>query len=180
VPENVVVVLDEAYTEYVESADFPNGLALLNEFPNLIVTRTFSKAYGLAALRVGYAASNPQIADLLNRVRAPFNVTSMGLAAATAALADDDYLVRSRTLNRQGMQQIVEGIKKIGLPLIPSAGNFVTVEMPGDAMAIYNKLLREGVIVRPLQPYKMPKHLRISIGLPEENAKFLHALPKVL
>jgi len=93
--------------------------------------------------------------------------------------------VRSRTLNRQGMAQIVEGIKKIGLPLIPSAGNFVTVEVvtvevPGDAMAIYNKLLREGVIVRPLQPYKMPKHLRISIGLPEENAKFLRALPKVL
>lgn len=180
VPENVVVVLDEAYTEYVESADFPNGLALLNEFPNLIVTRTFSKAYGLAALRVGYAASNPQIADLLNRVRAPFNVTSLGLAAAKAALADKDYLVRSRTLNRQGMAQIVEGIKKVGLAFIPSAGNFVTVEMPGDAMVIYNKLLREGVIVRPLQPYKMPNHLRISIGLAEENDKFLRALPKVL
>jgi len=180
VPENVVVVLDEAYTEYVESADFPNGLLLLNEFPNLIVTRTFSKAYGLAALRVGYAASNPQIADLLNRVRAPFNVTSLGLAAATAALADDEYLVRSRALNRQGMAQIVEGLNKIGLKFIPSAGNFITVEMPGDVMAIYNKLLREGVIVRPLQPYKMPNHLRISIGLPEENAKFLNALPKVL
>lgn len=180
VPENVVVVLDEAYTEYVESADFPNGLALLNEFSNLIVTRTFSKAYGLAALRVGYAVSNPQIADLLNRVRAPFNVTSLGLAAAQAALADDDYLVRSRALNKQGMAQIVEGIKKLGLSYIPSAGNFITVQMPGDAMAIYNKLLREGVIVRPLQPYRMPNHLRISIGLPEENDKFLRALPKVL
>jgi len=180
VPENVVIVLDEAYTEYVESADFPNGLLLLKEFPNLIVTRTFSKAYGLAALRVGYAASNPQIADLLNRVRAPFNVTSMGLAAATAALADDEYLVRSRALNCQGMAQIVEGLNRLGLKFIPSAGNFITVELPGDVMAIYNKLLREGVIVRPLQPYKMLNHLRISIGLPEENAKFLNALPRVL
>src|SRR5690606_7034450 len=110
VPERVVVVLDEAYTEYVDADDFPNGLALLAEFPNLIVTRTFSKAYGLAGLRVGYAASNPQIADLLNRVRAPFNVNSVGLAAAAATLADDDYLLRSRSMNLQGMAQVVAGI----------------------------------------------------------------------
>lgn len=180
VPQNVVVVLDEAYTEYVERADFPNGLALLAEFPNLIVTRTFSKAYGLAALRVGYAVSNPQIADLLNRVRAPFNVNSLGLAAATAALADEDYLSRSRALNSQGMAQIVDGISAFGLQAIPSAGNFVTLEMPGEAMPVYQRLLREGVIVRPLVPYGMPKHLRVSIGLPDENAKFLAALPKVL
>ena len=180
VPHNVVVVLDEAYTEYVSDAAFPNGFDLLREFPNLIVTRTFSKAYGLAALRVGYAVANPQVADLLNRVRAPFNVNSLGLAAATAALADDDYLARSRALNAQGMTQIVDGVNRLGLPLIPSVGNFVTVEMPGDAMPIYQKLLQHGVIVRPLLPYKMPKHLRISIGLAEENAKFLTALPKVL
>jgi histidinol-phosphate aminotransferase len=180
VPERVVVVLDEAYTEYVELPEFPNGFDLLAEFPNLIVTRTFSKAYGLAALRVGYAVSNAQIADLLNRVRAPFNVNSIGLAATVAALHDDNYLRRSRTMNAQGMQQIIEGLNKHGLHYIPSAGNFVTVEMPGDAMEIYEKLLHEGVIVRPLAPYQMPKHLRISIGLPQENAKFLAALTKVL
>ncbi len=180
VPANVVVVLDEAYTEYVEMADFPNGLALLNEFPNLIVTRTFSKAYGLAALRVGYAASSPVLADLLNRVRAPFNVNSLGLSAAVAALGDDDYLVRSRALNLQGMAQIVDRVAEIGLPIIPSAGNFVAIEMPGDALPLYHKLLQQGVIVRPLLPYQMPRHLRVSIGLAEENAKFLAALSKVL
>jgi len=180
VPENIVVVLDEAYTEYVEEAEFPNGLELLAEFPNLIVTRTFSKAYGLAALRVGYAVSNPQIADLLNRVRAPFNVNSLGLAAATAALKDDNYLMRSRENNSHGMRQLVEGLGKIGLNFIPSVGNFITVEMPSDALPIYQKLLQAGVIVRPLAPYQMPRHLRVSIGLPDENAKFLAALTKVL
>lgn len=180
VPEQVVVVLDEAYTEYVESPEFPDGLSLLAEFPNLIVTRTFSKAYGLAGLRVGYAASNSQIADLLNRVRAPFNVNSLGLAAATAALADDAYLVRSRAMNLQGMKQVVDGVVAAGLQVIPSVGNFVAVEMPGEAMPIYQRLLREGVIVRPVVPYGMPNHLRVSIGLPEENAKFLQALARVL
>jgi histidinol-phosphate aminotransferase len=180
VPKDVVVVLDEAYTEYVERADFPNGLALLQDFPNLIVTRTFSKAYGLAGLRVGYAASSPLLADLLNRVRAPFNVNSLGLVAAVAALDDDAYLARARELNARGLQQLVDGIAPLGLPVIPSAGNFITVGMPGDALPIYQKLLHQGVIVRPLVPYKMPNHLRVSIGLPEENAKFLAALPKVL
>ena len=180
VRSDVVVVLDEAYTEYVDSPDFPNGLELLDEFPNLIVTRTFSKAYGLAALRIGYAVSNPQLADLLNRVRAPFNVNALGLAAAVAALHDENYLRRSRSMNAQGMQQIIDGVNKHALNYIPSAGNFITVEMPGAALPIYQKLLHEGVIVRPLAPYQMPKHLRISIGLPHENEKFLAALPKVL
>ena len=180
VPQHVVVVLDEAYTEYVDAPNFPDGLSLLAEFPNLVVTRTFSKAYGLAGLRVGYAASHPQIADLLNRVRTPFNVNSLGLAAAAAALADADYLSRARAMNLQGMAQIVDGVAAAGLQAIPSVGNFVTVAMPGEAMPIYQRLLREGVIVRSLLPYGMPNHLRISIGLPDENAKFLHALTRVL
>jgi histidinol-phosphate aminotransferase len=117
---------------------------------------------------------------LLNRVRAPFNVNSLGLAAAVAALGDDDYLARSRELNLQGMAQIVDGVTALDLELIPSVGNFVTVAMPGEAMPIYQRLLREGVIVRPLVPYGMSNHLRVSIGLPEENAKFLVALLKVL
>jgi histidinol-phosphate aminotransferase len=180
VPEHVIIVLDEAYTEYVDVPNFPNGLSLLNEFPNLIVTRTFSKAYGLAALRVGYSVSSLQIADLLNRVRAPFNVNSLALAAAKAALADENYLRRSRAMNLQGMTQVVDGVTGLGLTVIPSVANFVTVEMPGEAMSIYQRLLQEGVIVRPLVPYGMPNHLRISIGLPAENAKFLSALQKVL
>lgn len=180
VPQRVVVVLDEAYTEYVEEPDFPNGFDLLGEFPNLIVTRTFSKAYGLAGLRVGYAVSDPVIADLLNRVRAPFNVSVLGLAAAAAALGDAQYLERSRRMNREGMAQLVAGCERLGLPYIPSVGNFVAVEFAGEALPIYQGLLREGVIVRPLGQYRMPRHLRVSIGLPEENQKFLDALPKVL
>lgn len=180
VPEHVIVVLDEAYTEYAEHPDFPNGLELQRDFPNLMVTRTFSKAYGLAALRVGYAVSHPQVADLLNRVRPPFNVNSLALAAAKAALNDDDYLQRTVELNRSGMQQLVAGFEQLGLKYIPSMGNFITVEFATDALPIYQKLLREGVIVRPLQPYQMPKHLRVSIGLQEENQFFLDALARVL
>jgi histidinol-phosphate aminotransferase len=180
VPEQVIVVLDEAYTEYVEHPDFPNGLELQHEFPNLVVLRTFSKAYGLAALRVGYSVSHPQVADLINRVRPAFNVNSLALAAAKAALNDDDYLQRTVQTNREGMQQIVSGIEQLGLKYIPSVGNFVTVEFATEAMPIYQKLLHEGVIVRPLQPYQMPNHLRVSIGLAEENAFFLAALQQVL
>lgn len=180
VPPGVVVVLDEAYTEYVEDPDFPDGVALLDEFPNLIVTRTFSKAYGLAGLRVGYAVSSPTIADLLNRVRAPFNVNSLGLVGAVAALGDEEYLVRSREVNAAGRRQIEAACDKLALPYIPSMGNFVTVEVGNEALQIYQQLLQEGVIVRPLTPYQMPRHLRVSIGLPEENRSFIDALTKVL
>jgi histidinol-phosphate aminotransferase len=180
VPEQVIVVLDEAYTEYVEDADFPDGVSLLAQFPNLVVTRTFSKAYGLAGLRVGYAVSNPQVADMLNRVRAPFNVTTLGLVAAVAALGDNAYLVRSRQLNSEGMRQLEAACEQLGLPYIPSVGNFITIEVGDNALELYQQLLREGVIVRPLAPYKMPRHLRVSIGLPEENEFFIKALTKVL
>jgi histidinol-phosphate aminotransferase len=179
VPASVVVVIDEAYTEYVEDPDFPNAIELLEQFPNLVVFRTFSKAYGLAGLRVGYSVSSPQLADLLNRVRAPFNVSSVALAAAVAALGDDDYLERSRALNREGMQQLIRGCEEQGIPYIPSLGNFLTIEVGPDAGNLYQRLLREGVIVRPLAPYQMPNHLRVSIGLPEENAFFLDALKRV-
>jgi len=180
VPERVIVVLDEAYTEYVDQADFPNGLALLPHYPNLIVTRTFSKAWGLAGLRAGFAAANPAITDLLNRVRQPFNVSHLALAAAEAVLDDRDYLQRSVELNRAGMQQLEQGLKLQGLGYIPSFGNFITVDMARPAQPVFEALLREGVIVRPLGPYRMPQHLRISIGLTEENDRFLRALRQVL
>ncbi|HEX4938331.1 MAG TPA: aminotransferase class I/II-fold pyridoxal phosphate-dependent enzyme, partial [Candidatus Kapabacteria bacterium] len=180
VPESVLVVLDEAYIEYVEDADALDGLQYVNRYPNLIVSRTFSKAYGLAGLRVGYCISHPQVANVLNRVRQPFNVDSFALAAATAVLDDTDYLQRSRQVNSDGMRQLVAGFKKLGLDYIPSAGNFIVVHVGRDAGPVYQALLKEGVIVRPVANYGMPQSLRISIGLPQENQRFLDALERVL
>jgi histidinol-phosphate aminotransferase len=177
---DVIVVLDEAYTEYVESADMPNGVDYLASYPNLLVSRTFSKAYGLAALRVGYGVCDPAIADAMNRVRQPFNVNSLALAAAVATLADEEYLVRSREVNRQGMAQLERGFAALGLERIPSRGNFIAVDLGQDAALVFQALLREGVIVRPVANYGMPRHLRVSIGLPAENQRFLDALSKVL
>lgn len=181
VPENVLVVLDEAYIEYVEpGAQVLNGMDYLSRYPNLIVTRTFSKAYGLAALRVGYAASHPDVANVLNRVRQPFNVDSFALAAAKAALGDEDYLQRSRQLNRSGLQQLQKGFDKLGLDTIPSAGNFITVHVGQSGAELYQRLLREGVIVRPVGNYGLADALRVSIGLEQENQRFLNALGRVL
>ena len=179
VPESVIVVLDEAYTEYVVHPDYESGMNLLSQHSNLIVTRTFSKAYGLAGLRLGYAVSCEAIADLLNRVREPFNVNNLALLAGQAALADTAYLHKSRELNISGMRQLEDGFKKLGLSYIPSLGNFIAVEFEQDAIGLYNKLLREGVIVRPIGVYGMPRHLRVSVGLPEENQRFLDALESV-
>jgi histidinol-phosphate aminotransferase len=182
VPEQVWVVLDEAYFEYVEAPDYPDGIKLLERYPNLIVTRTFSKIYGLAGLRVGYAVSSFDAADLLNRVREPFNVNSMALAGATAALADAEYVAESRRLNREGVDDLVRGLERLGLGYIPSAGNFVTLAVPGahSAPAVYEALLRQGVIVRPVAEYGLARHLRVTVGLPEENARFLESLERVL
>ncbi len=180
VPERVLVVLDEAYTEYVDDPDFPDGLALQKRFANLIVTRTFSKAYGLAGLRIGYAVSDPQIADVLSRVRQPFNVNSLGLLAARVALSDQAFLQQTLTCNQQGMRQLEIGLKALGLQWIPSAGNFLTVDMKQPALPVYQAMLKKGVIVRPLVNYAMPNHLRISIGLPDENARCLEVLEEVL
>lgn len=180
VPADVIVVLDEAYGEYINEPDYPNALEWLAQFPNLIITRTFSKAYGLAGLRIGYSISHPDIADLLNRVRAPFNVNSLGLVAAEAALKDDEYIAKSCELNQQGLKQLSEGFDALGLEYIPSVGNFITVNIGRDAMATYEALLQEGVIVRPVAPYKMPNFLRVSVGLSEQNDVFLAALKKVL
>ncbi len=180
VPEQVIVVLDEAYTEYVEGDDMPNGIDYLERYPNLLVSRTFSKAYGLASLRVGYGLCSPAIADAMNRVRQPFNVNSLALAAAVATLADTAYLERSRRLNSEGMAQLEQGFAELGLQWIPSRGNFVAVDLGREAGPVFQALLREGVIVRPVANYGMPQHLRVSVGLPEENRRFLQALAGVL
>jgi len=178
-PKRVVIVLDEAYFEYMDEESRPDGIGYLPRHANLVVTRTFSKAYGLAGLRVGYAVSSAEIADLLNRVRQPFNVNSLALAAAEAALADDEFVSRTRSANRAGMQILERGFEQLGLRYIPSVGNFVCVEV-GDAPGIYEKLLRLGVIVRPVASYGLPRHLRVTVGAPAENARFLDALQECL
>lgn len=181
VPANVVVVLDEAYNEYLAPELRCPSVAWLGRFPNLIVTRTFSKAYGLAGLRVGYAACHQDIAGLLNRVRQPFNVNNLALDAAIAALADDEFVARSYALNVAGMRQLTEGFARLGLAWIPSYANFVAVEIPRAgpeprAGVVYQRLLRQGVIVRPVGGYGLPDHLRVTIGLEQENERFLAAL----
>lgn len=179
VPRRVIVVLDEAYFEYVDAADYPDGLRLLAAHPNLVVARTFSKIHGLAALRVGYGVSSPAVADLLNRVRQPFNVNALAQAAAVAALDDRAYVVESRRLNVAGMQQVRAGLDRLGLAAIPSLGNFVTFDCGRPARPIYEALLREGVILRPIAEYGMPNHLRLTIGLEAENERALAALARV-
>jgi histidinol-phosphate aminotransferase len=176
VPERVLVVLDEAYNEYLTPELRSDTVKLIKRHPNLVVTRTFSKAYGLAGLRVGYALAHASVADVMNRVRQPFNVNSLALAAATAALDDMEFVARSYAENLQGLRQIEEGARKLGLDYIPSHGNFITVRV-GKAPEIFKKLLKRGVIVRPVGgPYQLPEHLRITVGTAEENERFLAAL----
>ncbi|MDO6682987.1 MULTISPECIES: histidinol-phosphate transaminase [unclassified Oceanobacter] len=182
VPERVLVLLDEAYFEYAEVEDYPSGLDYLSQYPNLLVVRTFSKAYGLASLRVGYGVSSPVVADLMNRVRPPFNVDSFALAAATAALKDSDYLANSVALNRQGMAQLVAAFESLGLSYIPSVANFVTFKLPEgkDDQTVNQQLLQMGVIIRPVANYDMPGYIRVSVGTTAENQTFIDALTKVL
>jgi histidinol-phosphate aminotransferase len=180
VPENIIVVLDEAYDEYVSDEQRANSISWLVDYPNLVITRTFSKAYGLAGLRVGYSASSADMAGLLNRLRQPFNVNSLALRAAEIALEDDAFLQRSVELNRQGMQQISAFFQEKKLDFIPSWGNFITFDTGRDGGEVYQALLRHGVIVRPIGGYGLPKHLRVSIGTAEENQQFIEALTKVL
>ncbi len=179
IPSHVCVVLDEAYTEYLAPADRADTVAWIKDFPNLLVVRTFSKIYGLAGLRVGYGIGRSEVIDLLNRVRQPFNVNNLALAGAVAALDDHEFLARSYESNRSGMEQIVGGLKRLGLAHIPSHGNFVTFEVP-DTPGVNSRLLKQGVIVRPIGGYGMPNHLRVTIGLEAENRIFLDALEKAL
>jgi histidinol-phosphate aminotransferase len=179
VPKNVVVVLDEAYNEYLPPSERVDTAAWIADFPNLVVTRTFSKIFGLAGLRVGYALASAEIADLMNRVRQPFNVNNLAIAAAIAALEDHLFVAESYELNRRGMEQLVAGLKRLGLEHIPSHGNFVTFKA-GDGAAVNQKLLKQGVIVRPIAGYDLPEWLRVTIGSEPENSRFLEALEKVL
>lgn len=179
-PRSVIAVVDEAYFEYVEEPDYPDASQWLERYPNLLVTRTFSKIYGLAGLRVGYGLSHPQVAELLNRVRQPFNVNSIAQAAALGALTDRDHVRRSLWLNRNGLRQLGEAFAKLGLSALPSAANFLSVDVGRPADEVYEALLRRGVIVRPVASYGLPTFLRITVGAPKENARVIEALREVL
>jgi len=194
IPEDVLVVLDEAYTEYLEPSEHYDAFDWVRHHPNLLVSRSFSKAYGLAGLRVGYGVAQPAVTDLLNRVRQPFNVNSLAQAAASAALFDEEFLAESAALNREGLVQLSRGLRDLGLHVLPSRGNFVLVDLStsasfvaaldavtGDAgkslgVRCFETLLAKGVITRPVANYGLPKHLRVSVGLREENAVFLDAM----
>ncbi|MGH8495778.1 MAG: histidinol-phosphate transaminase [Gammaproteobacteria bacterium] len=180
VPEHALVVVDEAYFHYVEEPEYPDTTRWLDDFPNLVVTRTFSKIFGLAGARAGYSLSAPGIADLLNRVRQPFNLNSLAQAAALAALGDEEHIERSRKLNQRGLEEITQACETCGLGYVPSIGNFVLVDFGRPALPVYDALLRESIIVRPVGNYGLPNHLRISVGLPEENERLAVALRKVL
>ena len=179
VPANVIVVLDEAYNEFLPHELRTDTTQWLKEFPNLVLTRTFCKIYGLAGLRCGYMLAHPQVCDMVNRVRAPFNVNSIAQAAALAALGDEAFVTRTYDNNRAGMAQLIAGCAEQKLEFIPSYGNFITIDV-GNGPAVFNALLKRGVIVRPIAGYELPKHIRVTIGLSAENARFLGALKEAL
>lgn len=180
VPQQTIVVIDEAYFEYVDTPGFPDATRWLAEHPNLIVTRTFSKAYGLAGLRVGYALSDPAVANLLNRVRQAFNVNTIALAAALAALEDREHLERSIATNRAGMAQLEAGLDALGVRRLPSLGNFILFDCGRPAGPVYEAMLKRGVIVRPVANYQLPNHIRVTVGTRDQNERMLAALKEAV
>ena len=179
VPKHVLVVLDEAYGEYLPDTLKSPTPGWIAEHPNVVISRTLSKAFGLAGLRVGYGIAHPEIAEVMNRVRQPFNVNHLAMVAACAALDDAQFIEKSRAVNAAGLTQLAAGFDRLGLEYIPSFGNFITVRV-GNASRAYQSMLEEGVIVRPIAGYGMPEHLRVTVGKPEQNARFLAALERAL
>lgn len=179
-PGHVICVVDEAYHEYADSDRIGDASRWLERFPNLVVTRTFSKAYGLAGLRVGYALSNPGIAELLNRVRPAFNVNSPGLVAARAALDDHAFIERSRALNAAGLEQLGDGLRALGAGVVPSAANFVLARFDRAGVELNEALLKRGIIVRPVANYGLANDLRITVGTESQNRRLLAALAEIL
>ena len=179
VPRHILIVLDEAYDEYLSAQNKSEAINWLVEFDHLIISRTFSKAYGLAGLRIGFGLMHADLADMLNRVRQPFNVNSIAQAAAVASLADDDFVARSYAANQAGMAQMTQGLSKLGIDYIVSYANFVSFKVANTAQ-VNQQLLQKGVIVRPIANYEMPDYLRVSIGLFSENARFLTVLEELI
>ncbi len=179
-PSSVLVVLDEAYSEYVKDRQYPDGLKYLKKYKNLIVVRTFSKIYGLAGLRVGYAVAEKGIIDYMNRVREPFNVNTLAQFAALGALDDEEHIRKTREITQEGLKYFYDQFDRMGINYEKSYGNFVLMKSPINSMDLYNSLLKEGVIVRPVGGYGLPEYLRVSVGLMNENKKFISALKKIL
>jgi histidinol-phosphate aminotransferase len=175
VPSHVLVVLDEAYFEYTRGLDLQNGIDWLADFPNLVVVRTFSKAYGLAGVRVGFAVSHPSVADMLNRVRQAFNVSVVGLAGAAAALDDPAHVEQAVHVAVTERARMTARLQALGTPVLPSAGNFLLLHAGANARERFDRLLRQGIIVRPVSNYHLPEHLRVTLGTVEQNDRFLRA-----
>lgn len=175
-PSKVLLVIDEAYYEYTGHLQNSNSLLWLEQYSNLIITRTFSKIYGLAGLRIGYALANPEIISILQRVQLPFAVNQVALESACAALDDNEFLKRSISLNQAGMKQLKKGFDELNISYLPSACNFLTFKWIEDSLMLYNYLLNHGIIIRPLHPYSMSQYLRVSIGTKEQNQRFLQVL----
>lgn len=178
IPPATLLVLDEAYFEFAHAQMASNSIDWISDHPNLIITRTFSKIYGMAGLRLGYAIANPDIINILQRVQLPFAVNQIALAAAYAALDDDDFIAQSLKTNSEGMMQMKQGFDQLNISYLPSACNFLTFDCKEDNSALYNFLLDNGIIVRPLQAYKMNNFMRVTIGTHEQNARFLTTLKK--
>ena len=180
VHEDILVVMDEAYFEYVEDPEYPDSLTYQNTGKSILTVRTFSKIYGLAGLRLGYGIAHEDMVSAMQRARHPFNTSSIAQAAATAALDDHEHVKRSRDVNREGLRYLIDELGKLGMNHTPTYTNFILIDLGKDPMPLYNALLREGVIVRPVGGYGLKTHLRVTIGLPEENERFVRAMKKVL
>ncbi|MDQ8040118.1 MAG: histidinol-phosphate transaminase [Rickettsiella sp.] len=179
VPSHKLIVIDEAYAEYVQASDYPDTIKLINKYPNLIICRTFSKFYGLAGLRLGYAITTPKIVDILNQSSLPFSVNSIALAAAQEAILDKKHIKSTKSNNKKACEQLTLGLKKLSLIVHPSFTNFVCVDLKHDSLDVYRQLLKVGIRVRTLHDYGLPTHLRISMGLEEQNQQLLDALSKI-
>ena len=182
IPDDVVVVLDEAYAEYVTNKNYPDSLQLRKIYANLVIVRTFSKAYGLAGCRIGYCIASEDIVHFINKIRDPFNVNSVAQIAAGTALSDYDYLLESQVMNRSGMMQLQQELRKLNTTFIPSSANFITIEIPENICSseIYQRLLSQGVIIRPLAGYNMPRHIRVTVGTPKDNEIFIESFKKCM
>ncbi|WP_133127047.1 histidinol-phosphate transaminase [Legionella nagasakiensis] len=180
IPDSTILVLDEAYYEYVSHPEYQNSTTLLSEHPNLIITRTFSKAYGMAGLRLGYAIANKEITAILQRANPPFTVNQAALVAAIAALDDDEFIKKSVSMNQDGLNDLKHGLDNLGIGYLPTAGNFITMDCKTDAGPLYEALQRHGIIVRPLHPYGLNHYLRVTVGTEQQNHRFLDTLSTCL
>jgi histidinol-phosphate aminotransferase len=180
IPEGILIALDEAYIEFVSDDSVANGLDLLKDYPLLVVLRTFSKLYGLAGLRIGYGFASERVVDYMNRVRQPFNANTLAQAAAIGGLDDAEFVTRTLRVIREGLEYLYGELDRMGLEYIPTHTNFFLIRVPGGGKKTFERMLRDGVIIRAMDSYSLPEFIRVNVGLPEENERFIQALKKVL